>query len=82
MQYTGKRVRPDRYSVGILSSAALQSNRLSSGGVMIVVHHRPDQIGGNCPMLRLLRCTTLTSRCTAPCALFACCAMLATAVCA
>ena len=33
---------------------------------MIVVHHRPDQIGGNCPMLRLLRCTTLTSRCTAP----------------
>ena len=28
---------------------------------MISIHHRPDQIGGRCPMLTQLRCTTLTS---------------------
>jgi len=27
---------------------------------MISIHHRPDQIGGRCPMLKRLRCTTLT----------------------
>ena len=31
------------------------------GGMMISIHHRPDQIGGRCPMLKRLRCTTLTS---------------------